>query len=90
MVTGYTPLFGAAAVEDPDTFVDQLPVWKAAGPIKQLQLFYSPSAGCLYGVKPTYGAKSPLFGSDAAEQAAELGLEEGEFFNEAQYKAGGK
>ncbi|KAI8468273.1 MAG: hypothetical protein J3K34DRAFT_14122 [Monoraphidium minutum] len=93
VVSGESPLFGTPDVKASDYWVDQTANWQANGDITKLQLFYSYSFGCVFGVKPTYGYKSKdaaLFGVENNLHGEHLVLGAGETFVEAQYKAGAK
>jgi len=89
-VSGSSSLFGVPALKSSDKYVDQINAWKDGGDITKVQLFYSYSLGCVFGVKPTYGAVSQLFGVDENLDGAQLELGPGEFFEQAHYKAGKK
>jgi hypothetical protein len=93
IVSGETPLFGTSLKKASDKWVDQVAKWKATGDLTKLQLFYSYSYGCVFGVKPTYGYDSKdaaLLGVEKNLQGTHLSLGAGESFVEAEYKAGGK
>ena len=90
IVSGYTPLFGVPQVKPTDKYVDQLGAWKAGGDITKMSMYYSHSYGCIFGVKPTYGESAALFGVEDRLQGVTMALNQGEYFTEAEYKAGGK
>jgi hypothetical protein len=87
-VSGSTPLFGVPALRSTDRYVDQVGAWKAGGDITRVELFYSYSLGCVFGVKPSYGATGELFGVEDNLEGAQLELHSGEFFTGAEFKAG--
>lgn len=55
-VTGYSSTFGKRKTAKLERWVNTTAAWKAKGRIGRLSVYYSAVAGCVQGVKPTFGA----------------------------------
>ena len=90
-MTGYTTFFGNKA-EKPLKYNDHIPAWKKFGSITKVNLFYSPAANCVQGIKVTYGYDSrnaQLIGVEKGLKEAHLNLRPYENINKVEVKQGG-
>ncbi len=88
-ITGYSATFGRRDAAKLSRFGNQTDQWRAKGAITKVNAYFSPTAGCLQGIKATYGynsADAVLLGAERGLATKDISLGAGEFFNKVQVR----